>query len=453
MLSLFVLLFLAGDLDAAEKALAAGKPAEALDLLGDLADSPDADVRAPIVQGRARLALRDYEAAVEPLVRASEKKPEDKELARDAALACWYSAKGAFGRLYLEDAKRLATRAGDEETLSDIAFALEDYEDALARYRKLAQNPGAHAPMRVAECLKALGRADEAREAYGTALEAALKAGDLATAYRAAFSAGRGGRLLQSLDERIASRPDDLEARLYRGFARTASSMYPEAIEDLRFFVARNPGYAPAKEQLSFALLQYGVRQQDKAMIEEATALAREVLDAKQDYRDAETTQRNAWDRLTWIAGYWWANGDIERVYGVMKDLHARDPADTPTALNFAMAARRRGLYDESRVTYEALLEASPEDTSVLNDYAIFLDGLGDRAQAILFWKKALALEPKNLDSLENLFTDAWERGDTAAARDYAQHGLAAAQAAKGPVDRWLWFMDRFLWAPAGFRG
>ena len=58
-----------------------------------------------------------------------------------------------------------------------------------------------------------------------------------------------------------------------------------------------------------------------------------------------------------------------------------------------------------------------------------------------------------HLNALENLFTDAWERGDSVAARDYARRGLAAARAAGGVVDRWLWFEDRLLWAPSGFGG
>jgi len=449
---LLLLLLAAGDLDAAEKALAAGKPEQALKLLGDLADAKDADPRASAILGRALLALGENEAAVEPLVRASEAKPEDKDLARDAAIACRRSAKGVYGRLYLEDAKRLAARAGDEMLLADIAFDMEDYEAALPLYRKLAEGPGAHAATRVGECLKLLGRADEAREAYAVALEAAVKEGDLSAAFQCAFAAGRGGRLLAWLDERIAANPDDFQARLYRAYARVARSAYAEAIEDFRFLLARDAGYVPVKDKLSFALLQHGVRLQDKAMIAEAAKLAREVLDAPQT-PDLEQTQRDAWERELWIAGYRWQNGDIQGIYEIMKDLHARDPVDTDVALNFAMAARRLGHYDEARATYETLLKESPRDPRVLNDDAILLDGLGDREAARALWQKALAEDPENLDSLENLFTDAWERGDTTAARDFARRGLAAAQAAKGPVDRWLWFGDRLLWAPRGFGG
>ncbi len=441
-LLLSLLLLAAGDLDAAEKALAAGQPAEALDLLQDLAERPDADVRAWVVQGRANLALGEYEAAVEPLVRASEKRPEDKDLARDAALACGRSAQGAYGRLYLEDAKRLAIRAGDHALLADIEFDLADHDAALALYRKGM----VHAAMRVADCLKLLGRADEAKDAYAAALETALGAGDLAAAFRAAFAAGRGGRLLVWLDERIAARPEDLDARLYRGYARMETQMFPEAIEDLRFYLSRNPQHVGVRDRLSLALVQHGYRRQDNAMIDEAAALAREVL-------DAEPANRGAWDRLAYVAQYKWENGDLEGVYAVSKDLHARDPSESSAALNFAMAARRLGRYDEARDAYEAMLEASPGDPNALNDFGILLDGLGDRAQARAHWERGLAEEPGNLDALENLFTDAWERGDTAAARDYARRGLAAAQAAKGPVDRWIWFEDRFLWAPKGHGG
>jgi len=435
-----LLLLAAGDLDAAEKALAAGRPADALDLLGDLAEGQDADVRAWVVQGRAQLALGENEAAVEPLVRASEKRPEDRDLARDAALACMRSAQGAEARLYLEDAKRLAARVGDDVLLADIEFDLADYEAALALYRK---GSDVHAAMRTADCLKLLGSAEEAKDAYAAALETALGAEDLTSAFRAAFAAGRGGRLLVWLDERIAARPDDSDARLYRGYARMQSQMFAEAIEDLRLYLAGNPGHIGVKDELSLALVQHGYRRQDNAMIDEAAALAREVL-------DADPANRDAWDRLSYIAAYKWKNGDLEGVYALSKDLHERDLSDLRAALNFAMAARRLGRYDEARTAYEAMLEASADDPSALNDFGIFLDGLGDRAQARAQWEKALVAEPGNLDALENLFTDAWERGDTDAARDYARRGLAAARDAKVAVDRWLWFEDRLLWVPKG---
>jgi len=441
LISLVLLLFLAGDLDAAEKALAAGRPQEALELLGDLAAGPDADVRAYAVQGRALLALGESEAAVEPLIRASDLSPGDRDLARDAALACWRSASGEYGRLYLEDARRLAERAGDEAFQAEIDFALGNLEAALERYKTLE---GVHARMRVGECLRGLGRADEAREAYGAALEAALEAEDLPQAFRAAFAAGKSGRLLAWLDERIAAQPEEAGYRLYRGFVRSEAAMYAEAAEDLRFVVAKQPGHAEARDRLSFVLLQHGVRQQDKALIMEATDLARSVL-------DADPSNRTAWDRLSWIAGHAWVNGDVERSYEVLADLHRRDPLDATTALNFGAMARRLGKYEEARAAYERLLEESPGDPDVLNDLGILLDGMGDRPAARELWEQVLEERPEDLNALENLFTDAWERGDRAAIGEYLRRGLEAARAGDGPVDRWLWFGDRLRWVPCGW--
>jgi len=440
LISLLLLLFLAGDLDAAEKALAAGKPQEALDLLGDLAAGADADVRVYVVQGRALLALGESEAAVEPLIRASDLAPDDQALARDAALACWRSASGEYGRLYLEDARRLAERAGDEAFLAEIEFALGDLEPALERYRKLE---GVHAKMRVGECLAGLGKEDEARAAYGEALEAALEADDLPQAFRAAFAAGKSGRFLAWLDERIAAQPEDLSYRLYRGFVRSEAGMYAEAAEDLRLVVAKKPAPLEAVDRLSFVLLQHGVRQQDQALIAEAADLARAVL-------DREPTHRAAWDRVAWIAGYAWVNGDVPRAYELLADLHGRDPLDATTALNFAAMARRLGKYDVARAAYDRLLAEAPDDPDVLNDLGILLDGMGDRAAARKLWQQVLEERPNDLNALENLFTDAWERGDRPVIEEYRKRGLEAARASGGPVDRWLWFGDRLRWAPSG---
>jgi hypothetical protein len=61
--------------------------------------------------------------------------------------------------------------------------------------------------------------------------------------------------------------------------------------------------------------------------------------------------------------------------------------------------------------------------------------------------------EPDNANALENLFTDAWERGDAAAIADLGGRGLAAARSRGEAVDRWLWFLDRLRWAPSGLGG
>jgi tetratricopeptide (TPR) repeat protein len=341
----------------------------------------------------------------------------------------------------------VAQAAGDDALLADVLFALGETEGALALYRRVATEPGAvHAAMRVAECLAALGRAEEARAAYAAALEVALAARDVPAAYRAAFAGEHTGRLLAWLDERVAAEPADLTSRYYRGFARSQLAMYAEAAEDLRAVLARNAGHLEAKNRLSFVLLQGGVRQQDKAMLDEAARLAGEVL-------DAEPRNREAWDRVSWIAGYWWGNADLERHVALLEDLHRRDPTDVDAALNYAAVARRLGQRAEAEAVYDGLLVASPDDPDVLNDYAIFRDGLGDRDGARALWRRVLEEEPENLNALENLFTDAWERGDAAAIADLGGRGLAAARSRGQAVDRWLWFLDRLHWAPKGFGG
>ena len=69
------LLLGAGDLDGAEQALAKGDGAQALTLLGDLADRRDASRRALVIAGRAHLLLNQPESAAAPLLRASELVP------------------------------------------------------------------------------------------------------------------------------------------------------------------------------------------------------------------------------------------------------------------------------------------------------------------------------------------------------------------------------------------
>ncbi|MHC4817965.1 MAG: tetratricopeptide repeat protein [Planctomycetota bacterium] len=445
MTSLLVLLLLAGDLAGAQKALAAGRPAEALRLLGDLAETDDPSADILVVQGRAYLALREYAAAVEPLMRASDMRPTDKALALAAAQACRGAAQGMYRMLYLADARRLAERAGDAEMLADLAYEAGDLEDALARYRALEdeEETRLHRLTRIAHCLRQLGRSDEASQAYADALDEALRRDDLRAAYRVAFAGGQRGRFLSWLDRKIAEK-DDPRLRLYRGYVRSAALMFAEAIEDLRAALKERPQDLEIKDLLSHALLQHGIRTQNADEIEESEKLAREVL-------AGEPAHQRAWDRLGWIAGHYWVNGRIERSYSVLRDLHGSDPTDINAGLNFGAMARRLGRYEEAAAAYGRLLEVSEEDPDVLNDYAILRDGMGDRAAAAALWERTLKEEPDNLNALENLFTHTWERGQGQAAREYLRRGLDAARRRNGPVDRWLWFEDRLRWAPAGF--
>ena len=64
-----------------------------------------------------------------------------------------------------------------------------------------------------------------------------------------------------------------------------------------------------------------------------------------------------------------------------------------------------------------------------------------------------VGIDPGNMNALENLFTKAWERGDSKAAKTHLEHGLAGAEKADNPglLRRWRWFRDRLAWAPTGF--
>jgi len=443
--SVLVLLLLAGDLAGAQKALADGQPRKALELLGDLADGAEVETPALLVQGRAHFALGEYQAAVEPLMRASDALPQSKGVAREAALACRYSAVGQYRLLYLEDARRMAERAGDATLLADLYFEAGDYEAALAAYRELAKKKNRLHPLsRIAQCLEQLGKPDEAKTAYGEALEEALRIGDVRSAYRLAFAGGHRGRFLSWLDEKVAS-SKDLKYRRYRAYARAAALMFEEAVEDLRAVLKARPDDLDAKDLLSNVLLQLGVRRQREKEIDEAEKLARALLKGNPEHSAA-------WERLRWIAWRHWTNRNIEATYRIAKLLHETDPTHLEAGLNLAMSARRLGHYEESRTAYEGLMEEFREEPAVLNDYAILKDGMGDRAGAVELWKRVLVEEVDNLNALENLFTHSWEQGDRGAVAEYLRRGLAAARDQdEKVVERWIWFQDRLRWAPAGF--
>jgi tetratricopeptide (TPR) repeat protein len=443
-ISLVLIVALAGDLDAARQALAAGQPREAIRLLGDLADGAEAEPNA--ILGRAYLALREYEGAVEPLLRAADADPKDLSLARDAAYACWGSARGVYARAYLDDALRMARRAEEPQLIADILFARGDYEQALEAYGAIEPEGDRrlHLLRRRAECEQALGREAESSASYGALLDAALEIPDLAAAYDAAFRAGRAGLLVRWLTERIEAEEEDVWYRLYRGYARARLLLYREAIEDLRVVSAARPDDIATRGRLCHCLLQLGADEQRTEFLDEAESLARELL-------SRDPGQREAWAAMRWLAWHAWSRRDVQRSYERLRLLNTLDPEDHSIGLNLGAMARRLGRYDEAAAAFERLLEAYPGDPDVLNDLGIVRDGQGDRAAAAALWKRVLEEDPEDLNALENLFTAAWERGDGDACREYAARGLAAARRrADGPVERWLWFLDRLEWAPSG---
>ncbi len=448
MSSLIWIALLLGDLAGAEAALSEGKPQQALDKLGEVADLDAANQRTLVVLGMAYYRLGEHVAAVEPLMRASNNAPADQKLARAAALACRGSARGKYAAEYIRDARRMAKRAGDRSLQADLAYLARDYEAALAYYRDApAPNDKTRAMVyarRRAECIRALGIEEDVRAAYIAAVDAALAIPDLRSAYQLAFRGNVAGRLLQWLDTALTKTPDDIELRRYRGYARTAALRYEDAIGDLEFVVARRPKDWDAKDQLCFVLLQDGARRQVDAHFARADKLGREIL-------TADPRHRGAWDRLSWLAGKHWAARKLETAAEILQFLYKIDPEDVTNGLNYGALCRRLDRQKTGEAVYRGLLKLWPNDPDLINDWAIFVDGQGRRAEAVKLWERVLELAPRNLNALENLYTAAWERGDQSTVRALVPRGIDASRRNERAHIRWLWFRDRTAWAPAAW--
>ena len=438
---------LLGDLAGAEAALEAGKYREALTKLGEVDDLDKADQRTLVVIGMAHFHLGEYVAAIEPLLRASDGAPHKLKLARAAALACKRSARGTYAMEYLRDARRMARRSGDVSLEADVAYLQSDFESALAYYGDAEAPADKQRAMvyarRRAECLRALGRNDELRAAYLKALDAALAIPDLRSAYRLAFRGEIPGRLLQWLDQRIEEKPDHVQFRRYRGFARAVTLRYAEAIEDLDIVVKANPNDVASRDQLCFVLLQDGARRQIDEHFERADKIARSIL--KDDIR-----HRDAWDRLSWLAGKYWAKRKLDKAFDILAFLYATDSQDVSNGLNYGALCRRLDKNDIAEKVYRGLLADWPRDPDVVNDWAIFVDGLGRRDEAVKLWERVLKLQKNNLNALENLYTAHWERGNRSEVDRLLALGLEASRGDKRIHTRWLWFRDRSTWTPVG---
>jgi tetratricopeptide (TPR) repeat protein len=436
-----VLLLLGGDLDAAAQALKAGKPREAIELLGDLAR--DDDPRAQWILGRAHYDLKEYEAAVEPLLTASDKLPGDKEIALLAAYACWGSAKAneQYARAYLEDAIRMAERAKRDDVVALLKKDMGDYEGAIELFRKGADTLDVR--VHIAECLAALGKEKEAQAAWGAVMDMALQTGKLQRAYTAAFPAKQERKLLAWLDARIKSEPEAAWPHTYRGYMYAAMGLHAKAIPDLRIGHKAQPGDITTAGRLCNSLIRVGIEERRDELLVEGEKLARTLIE--------QPRRRAAWDAYRLLAWWAWQNRDVPSAYRHLKLLIGKDPSDRDVALNFAAMARRLGHYDEARGTLETILQADEGDPAVINDLGIVFDGMGQRDKAVELWTRVLEGDPENMNSLENLLTAAWERGDMAAAKSLLERGLAVAEREGGGLlGRWQWFSDRLAWVPAG---
>jgi tetratricopeptide (TPR) repeat protein len=316
-----LLLFAPGDLDKAEAALKAGKPREAIELLGDLVK--DENARAQWILGRAHYDLKEYEAAVEPLLTASDLMPGDKEVALYAAYACWGSAKAndQYARAYLEDAIRMAERAKREDVVAVLRKDMGDFEGALELFRKGADT--LEVRVHVAECLSALGNEAEATEAWGAVVDKALETGKLQRAFTSAFPAKRERMLLAWLDKRIAAEPDAKWPYAYRGYLYAAMGLHAKAVPDLRIAHQADPNVTTAA-RLCNSLVRVGIDERRKELLVEGEKIARELIDVR-----GNRMARDAFRLLAWWA---WQNRDVPTAYRHLKLLIGKSPHERDVA-------------------------------------------------------------------------------------------------------------------------
>ena len=385
---------------------------------------------------------------MEPLLTAVEKRPDDKSLLRDAAWACWGAARngGTFASAYLEDGLVYARRSGDVLLTANLLYELSRWEDALAGYMEAKDS--LHVRVRIAHCLAALKRADESKTAYAFALDEAIRAKDLRSAYDLAWRAKQSGRFLGWMDKLVKAAPRNVGLRMYRGYMREALQMWKEAAEDLAVVIELRPDHPAARQRLARTLYLVGSTDQNVDAIAKSEAMARALL-------KADSGDKMSWQTLYWVSGWAWVNGDVPRTYSILKLLHAADSSDVQVALGLCGMARRLGKYDEAEQVFVSMLEEFEDDPDLLNDYAILKDGRGQRDEALKLWRRVLDVDPGNLNALENLFTKTWESGKRADAADLLEKGIAAAKKTKKPasIRRWAWFANRMKWAPSGFGG
>src|SRR4029077_3796469 len=88
------------------------------------------------------------------------------------------------------------------------------------------------------------------------------------------------------------------------------------------------------------------------------------------------------------------------------------------------------GRVDEARAEFTRAIELNPRSAQAHNGLALALIKQNDRAGALAEWKKAVVIDPADVDALYNLGVQLARDGRTAEARPYLEQFARTAPAA-----------------------
>lgn len=197
----------------------------------------------------------------------------------------------------------------------------------------------------------------------------------LGTAY---LNAGRYDKAKACFDEEIRLKPQMETAHLNLGTVYKKTGRLGEAAREYRFALAISPRMSEAVANLAQVLLAQNHVSEARTLLESALADHVESADVYFETGVLEAAAKN-WDRAR---------------FAFSKTI-AMDPRRDEAMANLGNVSFQQGLLDEAIAQYERAARIAPRNASYLATLgSLYLNGKGDFAQALTYYRRAVAADP-----------------------------------------------------------
>ncbi|HEV8392147.1 MAG TPA: tetratricopeptide repeat protein, partial [Dongiaceae bacterium] len=316
----------------------------------------------------------------------------------------------------LDHLDRVVALAADSpigwNTRGDVRASRRDFETALADFRRTTElAPDASlGPRRQGDMLRALGRLDEAKAAYGQALD--RDRDDVEAHYGLALTLQDQGKLDEALghiDRVIALAADSPVGWGTRGDVRASRGDFEAALADFRRTTELAPDASLGPRRQGDMLRALG--RLDEAKAAYGQALDRDRDDVEANFGLALTLQDQGKldealghiDRVIALAADspagWGTRGDVRATQGDFEAALADFRRATEIAPDDPLAHRRQGdmlkalgRLDEAKTAYGEALKRAPDDAEAHYGLALTLQEHGNLDEALGHFDRVVAL-------------------------------------------------------------
>jgi arylsulfatase A-like enzyme/Flp pilus assembly protein TadD len=224
------------------------------------------------------------------------------------------------------------------------------------------------------------------------------------------YRAGRIDEAIAVGQEVVARRPDMDVAQLQIAYLERARGHMPAAIAAAERAVALRPGDAESTALLGVYLTEAG-------RAREAVALLEPWL--KRDDEDLDVLNALAMALAT--------SGRPRDALDVLARAGRAHPRNTQVLVNVGTVHLASGDLVHARQAFEAVLDLDPDVARAHNSLGVIAAREGHLPEAIERWKRAVALNPGDYQTLFNLGSELWQSGRRDEARPYLEGYLRDA--------------------------